>query len=85
MHRDTEGKWLAESHWTNQQLSQDPVPGFLMVLIPVYPVASKDVYLCEEKGGMQNKSHVKCLETHSSEYIILSTLLTEEVPLKFLF
>lgn len=53
--------------------------------MPVYPVASKDVYLCEEKGGMQNKSHVKCFKTHSSGYIILSPLLTEEVPLKFLF
>lgn len=48
-------------------------------------MTSKDVYLGEEKGAMQNKSRVKCFKTYSSEYVILSTVLTEEVIFKFPF
>ena len=58
MNKDTEGRWLAESHEENQQLNQDPVPGFLMDLvqhfIPAYFVAHKGIYLYEEKkSGMK--------------------------------
>lgn len=52
--------------------------------MPVYPVASKDVYLCEEKGDAKQKPF-KCFKTHSSGYIILSPLLTEGGTFKFLF
>lgn len=55
MNKDTNGRWLAESHEENQQLNQDPMPGFLIDLvqhfIPAYFVARKGVYLCEEKGS----------------------------------
>lgn len=65
MNKDTEGRRLAESHKENQQLNQDPMPGLVQSLIPVYLVASKGVYLCEEKKGGRDvklNRHVKCFQ-----------------------